>query len=144
MEIETAIQRYDWGKRGKNSLVAKLYASVHSDFQIEDDAPFAELWMGTHPNGPARIRATNQPLSAYIAENPHCLGAEVRKVFGDQLPFLFKVLSINKALSVQVHPSKVKLRFLIVLSGLKTFLLNVETCGGIACKTSRYLQRSKS
>lgn len=111
MEIETTIQRYDWGKRGHDSLVAKLYGNVHADFKIEDGAPYAELWMGTHPNGPSLIRDTSQPLSAYIAENPQCLGEEVRKVFGNQLPFLFKVLSINKALSVQVHPSKVNFLF---------------------------------
>lgn len=108
MEIETVIQRYEWGKRGKDSLVVKLYQNVHPDFKAGDDAPFAELWMGTHPNGPSVILETGQPLSDYIAENPQCLGDEVRKTFGDELPFLFKVLSINKALSIQVHPSKVK------------------------------------
>lgn len=107
MEIETVIQKYDWGKRGKESLVAQLYKNVHPDAEIRDDIPFAELWMGTHPNGPSVIRETGQTLSEFIAKHPQCLGDEVRKVFGNQLPFLFKVLSINKALSVQVHPSKV-------------------------------------
>lgn len=143
MEIETAIQRYDWGKRGTNSLVAQLYGNVHPDFKIQDDAPFAELWMGTHPNAPSRIRETNQPLSAYIAENPQCLGEEVRKVFGDQLPFLFKVLSINKALSVQVHPSKVH-NFSTVFKSSKNSYLNPETCRRTTCTTSRHLQRSQS
>lgn len=107
MEIETAIQKYDWGKRGKDSLVAKLYQNLHQDFRIDDDVPYSELWMGTHPNGPSLVRVTGQPLSEYIAENPECLGKEARKAFGDQLPYLFKVLSINKALSIQVHPNKV-------------------------------------
>lgn len=110
MEIQTAIQKYDWGKRGNESLVAKLYENVNQDFQIEDATPYAELWMGTHPNGPSAIRETGQPLSAFIAENPKCLGKEVTKVFGVQLPYLFKVLSINNALSIQVHPGKVPLR----------------------------------
>lgn len=111
MEIQTVIQTYDWGKRGNDSLVAKLYKNVNRDFQIENATPYAELWMGTHPNGPSIVRETGQLLSAFIAENPECLGKDVRRVFGAQLPYLFKVLSINNALSIQVHPGKVMIAF---------------------------------
>ena len=34
------------------------------------------------------------------------LGQDSRQKFGDNLPFLFKVLSVNKALSIQAHPDK--------------------------------------
>lgn len=39
-----------------------------------------------------------------LDDNPHVLGAIRWK--GD-LPFLFKVISISKALSIQAHPDKV-------------------------------------
>merc|ERR1719210_2949217 len=45
-------------------------------------------------------------LADHIAKDPKILGDESRKVFGDQLPYLFKVLSVNKALSIQAHPNK--------------------------------------
>ncbi|KFP90415.1 Mannose-6-phosphate isomerase, partial [Apaloderma vittatum] len=35
-----------------------------------------------------------------------CLGAKVKDVFQGRLPFLFKVLSVNTALSIQAHPNK--------------------------------------
>ena len=50
--------------------------------------------MGTHPKGESKL-TNQQPLSEYLNE---------RKV--EQLQFLFKVLSIKKCLSIQVHPNK--------------------------------------
>ena len=43
-------------------------------------------------------------LQEVLDDNPHVLGAIRWK--GD-LPFLFKVISISKALSIQAHPDKV-------------------------------------
>lgn len=49
-----------------------------------------------------------------LDDNPHVLGAIRWK--GD-LPFLFKVISISKALSIQAHPDKVRcLQYLPTLS----------------------------
>ena len=63
--------------------------------------------MGTHPNGPSMLKGIGSPsLLEHIENDPKMLGEESRKIFGDQLPFLFKVLSVNKALSIQVHISK--------------------------------------
>ena len=60
--------------------------------------------MGTHPNGPSMLKGLEAPsLADHIAKDPKMLGEESRKVFGDQLPFLFKVLSVQKALSIQVR-----------------------------------------
>ena len=39
-------QNYAWGKKGSQSLVAQL-----SNQDIKEEVPYAELWMGTHPNG---------------------------------------------------------------------------------------------
>lgn len=34
------------------------------------------------------------------------MGHDISKKYSNKLPFLFKVLSINKALSIQAHPNK--------------------------------------
>ena len=69
-----------------------------------------QLWMGTHPKGPSRIshpkELSGELLSNWLKSNQWALGDVVSKKFKGDLPFLFKVLSINKALSIQAHPSK--------------------------------------
>jgi mannose-6-phosphate isomerase len=63
--------------------------------------------MGTHINAPAKIKGSLVPLHDIVAANLIALlGEPVFKKYGAQLPFLFKVLSIGKALSIQVHPDK--------------------------------------
>lgn len=108
MELKCSIQTYAWGKHGIDSTVATLFKSANSDFVLNETTPYAELWMGTHPNGPSFLKEQNQTLESYIQENQHVLGDAVLKNFGVQLPFLFKVLSVNKALSIQIHPNKVQ------------------------------------
>lgn len=107
MEIKCAIQNYAWGKKGIDSMVATLVQSSNVEFIPQDDVPCAELWMGTHPNGPSFLKDENISLDKYIQENNHVLGKAIEDTFGIQLPFLFKVLSIKKALSIQIHPNKV-------------------------------------
>jgi mannose-6-phosphate isomerase len=65
--------------------------------------------MGTHPKSPSRVLSSNEILSEYLAAHPELLGAHVIdhfKASNGNLPFLFKVLSIEKALSIQTHPDK--------------------------------------
>lgn len=65
--------------------------------------------MGTHPKSPSRIPSSNATLSEYLATHPELLGDRVVEHFrlsNGNLPFLFKVLSIEKALSIQTHPDK--------------------------------------
>jgi mannose-6-phosphate isomerase len=63
--------------------------------------------MGTHPSSPSIVRNSSKPLTDVLASNPSFLGDKVVKKFGNgQLPFLFKILSIHKALSIQAHPDK--------------------------------------
>lgn len=107
MELNCKIQTYDWGRHGIDSIVATLMKSSNSDFILDEKKPYAELWMGTHPNGPSYIKELNMSLEKYIKENNEVLGTNVQKIFGQHLPFLFKVLSVNKALSIQAHPNKV-------------------------------------
>ena len=68
--------------------------------------------MGTHPNGQAVIvdpvvSAVTPTLQSLIASNPAAhLGEKTASRFQGQLPFLFKVLSVRTALSIQAHPDK--------------------------------------
>ncbi|XP_037538463.1 mannose-6-phosphate isomerase isoform X1 [Nematolebias whitei] len=65
--------------------------------------------MGSHPKGDAQIkdnRIAQTSLGQWIAHYPACLGSKVKDAFQGQLPFLFKVLSVNTALSIQAHPNK--------------------------------------
>jgi mannose-6-phosphate isomerase len=65
--------------------------------------------MGTHPKSPSRVLPSNEALSEYLAAHPELLGDRIIDRFeasNGNLPFLFKVLSIEKALSIQTHPDK--------------------------------------
>ncbi|KAL5726097.1 mannose-6-phosphate isomerase [Ranunculus cassubicifolius] len=110
-KLRCSVQNYDWGKIGKESEVARLFA-LNSRMSIEDDKPYAEIWMGTHNSGPSFILEDGEigekpvTLSSWISENPSVLGDKVLKEWGNHLPFLFKVLSVAKALSIQAHPDK--------------------------------------
>lgn len=69
-----------------------------------DGTPQSEYWLGTHPQGPSGVDGTT--LEKLIAADPSLLGHRVRGAFGDELPFLMKVLSARHALSIQAHPSR--------------------------------------
>ncbi|KRT79048.1 hypothetical protein AMK59_8169, partial [Oryctes borbonicus] len=106
MELIPSIQTYDWGKCGDASKVAVLFKNIKPDFNIEPHKPYAELWMGTHVNGPSFVKHLEKSLYDIVTEQPSYLGNCVQDKFGNNLPYLLKVLSIQKALSIQVHPSK--------------------------------------
>ena len=66
--------------------------------------------MGTHKNGPSAIKhpkhLAGTLLSDWLKSNQWALGDRVAKQFGGELPFLLKILSVNRALSIQAHPDK--------------------------------------
>ena len=96
--ITPVIQSYDWGKAGSTSLISKLGYTTAS-------GPLAEAWFGTHSKGSSQVASTLQPLSDIERKHPtELLGETSIKRFGSKVPFLFKVLSIQKPLSIQVHP----------------------------------------
>ncbi|KAJ7272581.1 mannos-6-phosphate isomerase [Mycena haematopus] len=109
-KIVPTTQKYDWGKIGANSKVAQFAsASKIPGFILEESAPYAELWMGTHPKSPSRVLTSNAILSEHLAAHPELIGKPVADQFdasNGNLPFLFKVLAIEKALSIQTHPDK--------------------------------------
>ncbi|KAI0075587.1 mannos-6-phosphate isomerase [Panus rudis PR-1116 ss-1] len=113
-KIIPTTQKYDWGKIGLSSKVAQFAAAAKvPDFALDENAPYAELWMGTHHSSPSRLASDSKTtLAQHLADHPELIGEKVRERFADagakegNLPFLFKVLAIEKALSIQTHPDK--------------------------------------
>lgn len=101
-QLSCAVMSYEWGKLGAASAVASLHAAATGE--APDAArPYAEYWFGTHPSGPSALAHTGEALQAHLLARPAALGVAPYAP-GSALPFLLKVLSVGKALSVQAHP----------------------------------------
>ncbi|KAL2654275.1 hypothetical protein R1flu_022403 [Riccia fluitans] len=114
LRLQVIAQNYDWGRLGEESEVGRLYG-ISSGNDVKPDVPYAELWMGTHPSGPSYVcDGDKEPelLREWLLKHPEALGENVVKQWQGELPFLFKVLSIAKALSIQAHPDKRLAEFL--------------------------------
>src|SRR5580693_7266960 len=95
--LQPVIRPYAWGSR---HAIAELQGRP-----VPAAGPEAELWMGAHPSAPSGVAATT--LDAVIAADPDGqLGRACVAEFGPRLPFLLKVLSADRALSIQLHPSR--------------------------------------
>lgn len=103
--LTNTLRHYAWGS---TSAMAAFLATEPSGLAE------AELWLGAHPGSPSRALLPNgstMPLDSLIAESPeNTLGATGRAAFGDQLPFLMKVLAAGSPLSLQVHPNRQQAR----------------------------------
>lgn len=62
--------------------------------------------MGTHPSNPSKDLQTGRTLLDLVSDNHLLLSPSTIARYGKKLPFLFKILSIAKALSIQAHPNK--------------------------------------
>ena len=91
------VRNYDWGT---SDFIPRLCGREPTG------RPEAELWFGSHPDAPSDVvlgpgDAGSIPLDRLIAERPvDVLGG------GSALPFLTKVLSAARPLSIQAHPSR--------------------------------------
>lgn len=121
MELQCKVQNYEWGKLGLESAVAKLLSNDNPNIKIDPEKPYAELWIGTHPNGPSLIVERNILLSEYLKDNHDAVGPDVKRKFGVTVPFLLKILSVRKALSIQAHPKKVNLFMYLLNTYLEYF-----------------------
>ncbi|XKM13032.1 mannose-6-phosphate isomerase, class I [Orbaceae bacterium ac157xtp] len=108
-KLQNVIKHYDWGTF---NALTQLF-----NIQNPDNKPMAEVWMGAHPAGVSTAidsKGNKIQLDALIAANPsNILGDSIAKQFNNTLPYLFKILSANAPLSIQVHPelSKAKAGF---------------------------------
>ncbi|KAJ1500495.1 hypothetical protein HMI54_014948 [Coelomomyces lativittatus] len=95
MELSCQVMTYEWGQKGSSSLVAQL-ANQNFNLTIEPFTSYAELWIGTHPNAPSTLKhVPSKNLLDYLHEVDPTL---------PDLPYLLKVLSVAKPLSIQAHP----------------------------------------
>ncbi len=99
--ITGTVQHYDWGGY---TFLPDLLGEPNPDHQ-----PFAELWLGAHPNAPAiaHIGGEAIPLDRLFADHAtELLGEAVAARFAGRLPYLLKVLDARRMLSIQAHPTK--------------------------------------
>ncbi|MCZ2806514.1 mannose-6-phosphate isomerase, class I [Modestobacter sp. VKM Ac-2983] len=96
-QLNSPVRHYPWGSR---TVIPELLG-----LPSPADRPYAELWMGAHPDA-SSVLADGRTLSDAITADPAgLLGQPVRERFGDRLPFLMKVLAADKPLSLQAHPT---------------------------------------
>jgi len=83
-KLSNQIKHYEWGSP---SFIPRL-------LNIENDGnePYAEMWMGTHKSAPSKV-----------IDNGNAVNLED---IAGELPFLFKLIAVEKPLSIQVHPNK--------------------------------------
>ncbi len=80
--LNPAIKHYEWGD----------FVALPDLLGLpRDEKPWAELWFGTHPDGPATLQTANGET-------------QLKNVVGD-LSFLLKLVAVAKPLSLQTHPS---------------------------------------
>jgi mannose-6-phosphate isomerase len=89
--LDNAIQKYDWGSR---TVLAELQGRPSPTGE-----PEAELWIGAHPKAPSLVTDVGSLLDVIDSDPQGLLGPE-----HSRLPFLLKILAVDKPLSIQVHP----------------------------------------
>lgn len=99
-QLQGSLQHYVWG--GKNYIPQLL------NMPAEQGQYYAEWWLGAHSSSPSMIRVNGNtlPLNEFLQQNPTALGAQSRTQFGGELPYLLKILDVEKPLSIQLHPTK--------------------------------------
>ena len=99
-KLKNSVQHYKWGSK---EYIGELLG-IKSGRE-----PMAELWMGAHPGAPSYVieKETELSLIQMIEQQPEfMLGPRIMSLTGKMLPFLFKVIAAEQALSVQAHPPK--------------------------------------
>ncbi|KAF1360031.1 mannose-6-phosphate isomerase [Lizonia empirigonia] len=109
IQLRCDCNQYPWGKQGRESIAATLCEKTPGNgFKLDESKPYAEMWMGTYPTLPSYVLETDENLQDVLDKHPdELIGRNVMKKFGHtKLPYLPKVLSIAKALPLQLHPNK--------------------------------------
>ncbi len=100
------VQNYAWGSTEMLSRLTNNPPSAE---------PQAEVWMGSHPKSPSSVRLPGNvevSLDDYIVENPEMsIGERAISLNPPEekrpgLPYLFKILTAERGLSIQAHPSR--------------------------------------
>jgi len=81
-KLQNQIKHYDWGS---TKLIPEFLGLKH----VDPNKPYAEMWMGTNPQAPSQVEE----------------GISLEE-FAGEIPFLFKLIAVEKPISIQVHPDK--------------------------------------
>ncbi|KAJ4365431.1 hypothetical protein N0V95_000482 [Ascochyta clinopodiicola] len=109
IQLSCSCNEYPWGRTGRESVAATLCEKTPGNgFKLDESKPYAEMWMGTYPTLPSYVLETKEDLQDVLDKHSdELIGQNVIKKFGHtKLPYLPKVLSIAKALPLQLHPNK--------------------------------------
>lgn len=102
LPLTSQVRHYEWGERqngGHAPFIATLLGLPAGK------RPWAELWVGAHPLAPSLCAGT--PLDQMLSAQPQTLlGKEATPNGNTTLPFLLKVLSCERPLSIQCHPNQ--------------------------------------
>lgn len=111
-----AVQNYDWGYKGKSSLVAKVWQESQKHILsnttaiIDESKPYAELWYGSHLNGINWIKQKDddmiKPIDEFLKQRPSYQTRHSNSDSAITLPYLLKILCNEISLSIQCHPDK--------------------------------------
>jgi len=82
--LKNQIKHYEWGSR---ELLPQFL-----NIENNKGEPCAEMWMGTHDLSPSQTEVNGDLIN-------------LTEISGE-LPFLFKLLAVEKPLSIQAHPNK--------------------------------------
>jgi len=84
-KLYNQIKHYEWG----SPYILPQFLGIENSGKI----PYAEMWMGTNSGAPSKIRTSDDRME------------DLFKVSGD-IPFLLKIIAVEKPLSIQAHPNK--------------------------------------
>ena len=94
------VQHYAWGS---TDAIPELIGQANPEHE-----PFAELWLGAHPDLPAYATIGSGEIALNRlteAAGPVLLGESAFEQFDGVFPFLMKILSAATPLSIQAHPN---------------------------------------
>lgn len=87
-KLHNQFKHYEWG----SPEIIPQFLNIRNK-SLSGNLPYAEMWMGTHSGGPSQVKI-NMLEKKHLSE------------LAGELPFLFKLIAVNKQLSIQVHPNK--------------------------------------
>lgn len=101
--LKNTVRDYDWGSKSMMSHMLGI--------ENPEKKTIAEIWLGAHPLSPSAVIDGSEEitLDKFIEKNPETvLGQKTVEKFNSTLPFLMKILAVEKPLSIQVHPDKIQ------------------------------------
>lgn len=101
--VRGVVQHYAWGDP----------TSIPRMLDVDPDGrPWAELWFGTHIGGASKVLPVTERLIDGRRAHPDDTNEAARPLaaVSGELPYLLKILSASRPLSLQTHPNEIQAR----------------------------------